>query len=80
MHNPKIDDLLLKVDSPYTLVMLAAKRARQLNSYFNSVKRHELVRVRPPQVEAANQDPLMIAFEEIDDDKITFERTVNGIK
>jgi DNA-directed RNA polymerase omega subunit len=28
---PQIDDLLARVDSKYTLVILAAKRARQIN-------------------------------------------------
>ncbi len=28
---PPLDDLVGKVDSPYTLVILAARRARQLN-------------------------------------------------
>ena len=31
--NPPIDDLLEKVDSKYGLVVEAAKRARQINSY-----------------------------------------------
>lgn len=28
---PSLDDLMKKVDSPYSLVILAARRARQLN-------------------------------------------------
>lgn len=31
--NPPIDDLLAKVDSKYALVVYAAKRARQINTY-----------------------------------------------
>lgn len=31
--NPPIDDLLEKVDSKYALVVYAAKRARQINTY-----------------------------------------------
>ena len=34
--NPPIDDLLEKVDSKYGLVVEAAKRARQINSYMFS--------------------------------------------
>ena len=30
MIEPKIDDLLARVDSKYTLVILAARRARQI--------------------------------------------------
>jgi DNA-directed RNA polymerase omega subunit len=32
MIEPKIDDLLAQVDSKYTLVILAARRAREINS------------------------------------------------
>ena len=31
--NPPIDDLLEKVESKYALVVYAAKRARQINTY-----------------------------------------------
>ena len=37
MIEPKIDDLLSQVDSKYTLVTLAAKRAREINSYYNQL-------------------------------------------
>jgi guanylate kinase len=35
--NPPIDDLLTKVSSKYALVIFAAKRARQINNYFQTV-------------------------------------------
>ncbi|MBA3349545.1 MAG: DNA-directed RNA polymerase subunit omega, partial [Actinobacteria bacterium] len=35
MIEPKIEALIDKVDSKYTLVILAAKRSRQINSYFS---------------------------------------------
>ena len=34
---PKIDELLKSVDSRYTLVILAAKRAREINSYYSQL-------------------------------------------
>jgi DNA-directed RNA polymerase subunit omega len=37
MIEPKIDDLQERVDSRYTLVILAAKRAREINSYYNQL-------------------------------------------
>ena len=37
MIEPKIDDLLATVDSKYTLVILSAKRAREINSYYNQL-------------------------------------------
>ena len=37
MIEPKIDDLLAQVDSKYSLVILAAKRAREINSYYSQL-------------------------------------------
>lgn len=80
MARPDIDKLLDKFDSKYTLVIAAAKRARQINDYFNAIKRHDLVRIRPPQIEAISGKPLSIALEEILQEKVTYERLVEGIK
>ncbi|OIO86404.1 MAG: DNA-directed RNA polymerase subunit omega [Candidatus Aquicultor secundus] len=77
---PDIDKLLSKVDSKYTLVIAASKRARQINDYFSAIKRHDLARVRPPQIEALSNKPLTIALEEISQGKISYERLVEGIK
>ncbi|MBE0447162.1 MAG: DNA-directed RNA polymerase subunit omega [Actinobacteria bacterium] len=80
MARPDINRLLDKFDSKYTLVIAAAKRARQVNDYFNAIKRHDLVRVRPPQIEAISGKPLSISLEEIAQGKVTYERFVEGIK
>ena len=37
MMNPPIEELLDTVDSKFSLVTLAARRARQINSYFNQL-------------------------------------------
>ena len=37
LMDPPIEDLLDKVDSKFTLVALGAKRARQINAYYNSL-------------------------------------------
>ena len=37
LMDPPIEDLLDKVDSKFTLVALASRRARQVNSYYNSL-------------------------------------------
>jgi DNA-directed RNA polymerase subunit omega len=75
MIEPNIDDLLDKVDSKYSLVILAAKRAREINSYYNQLGegRGEYV---PPLVETGGlrNKPLSIALEEIAEDKVTYER------
>src|SRR5216117_3275886 len=70
----KIDDLLATVDSKYTLVILSAKRAREINSYYNQLGegRGEFV---PPLVESGLRNkPLSIALEEIAEGKIDYER------
>jgi DNA-directed RNA polymerase subunit omega len=69
MVNPAIEDLLGKVESKFALVTLAAKRARQINSYFNHLG-ESLGSMIPPQVTSVARKPLSIAFEEIAVDKI----------
>ena len=68
MVNPSIDLLVKKVDSKYTLVVLAAKRAR------------ELMDGDRPLVECRSNKPVSIALYEIFADKIVYERTKAGIK
>ncbi len=74
MIEPKIDDLLAAVDSKYSLVILSAKRAREINSYYSQLGegRGEFV---PPLVESGfSNKPLSIALEEIAEGKIEYER------
>jgi DNA-directed RNA polymerase subunit omega len=75
MIEPKIDDLQARVDSRYTLVILAAKRAREINSYYNQLGegRGEFV---PPLVETGDlrSKPLAISLSEIAEGKVNFER------
>ena len=49
LMDPPIEDLLDKVDSKFTLVALGSARARQVNSYYNSLG-EGLGKVVPPQV------------------------------
>lgn len=76
MIEPSIDDLLEKVDSKYTLVILAAKRAREINAYYSQLGegRGEYV---PPLVETGGlrTKPLSISLEEISEDKVNAERS-----
>lgn len=69
MMNPAIERLLERAGSKFTLVTLGAKRARQINSYYNQLT-EGLGTVVPPQVSSSARKPLSIAFEEIDADKI----------
>lgn len=58
---PSIDSLVKKVDSKYTLVTLAADRARELTDGL------------PPLIpDAKNKKPVTVALEEIYKDKITY--------
>ncbi len=61
MCYPSIDSLVKKVDSKYTLVTLAAQRARELTD-----GQIPLI----PNTE--NKKPATIALEEIYEDKITY--------
>ena len=72
MMNPPIEELLDRVDSKFSLVTLAARRARQINSYFNQLG-EGLGHMVPPQVPSAARKPLSIGFEEIGADKIQSE-------
>jgi DNA-directed RNA polymerase subunit omega len=69
MISPPIEGLLARVDSKFSLVTLAARRARQVNSYFNQLG-EGLGALVPPQVASTARKPLSIAFEEIAADKI----------
>jgi DNA-directed RNA polymerase subunit omega len=71
--DPPVEDLLDKVDSKFTLVALSAKRARQINSYYNQLG-EGLGFVVPPQVTSVSGKPLTIAFEEVAAGKATYHR------
>ncbi|MHB8243983.1 MAG: DNA-directed RNA polymerase subunit omega [Acidimicrobiales bacterium] len=64
MIDPPIEELLDKVDSKFTLVTLAARRGRQVNSYFSQLG-EGLGAIVPPQVASTARKPLSIALEEI---------------
>ncbi|MCB0990914.1 MAG: DNA-directed RNA polymerase subunit omega [Acidimicrobiales bacterium] len=72
MINPHVEELLEKVDSKFTLVTLAARRARQINSYFGQLG-DGMGKAVPPQITSTARKPLSIAFQEIGADKISYE-------
>ena len=71
MMKPPVEGLLSRVDSKFSLVTLAARRARNINSYFNQLG-EGLGHMVPPQVSTVARKPLSIAFEEIAADKIVW--------
>ncbi len=68
MIKPSLDVLVEKVDSKYTLVVLAAKRAREL------MDGDELT------VRTKSTKKVTNALEEIYDNQISYKRTKTGIK
>jgi DNA-directed RNA polymerase subunit omega len=76
MMDPPIESLLDRVDSKYTLVSLAAKRGREVNSYFNQLG-DGLGSIVPPQVTSISRKPLSIALDEISAGKITYHRSID---
>lgn len=68
-----IDDLLNTVDSKYSLVHLAARRAREVNNYYHSLG-EGLGQYTPPLVDQVDSNkPLSIALEEIAQEKIVVQ-------
>jgi DNA-directed RNA polymerase subunit omega len=66
MINPSLDELMQKVDCKYTLVVFAAKRAREILSGEPSCGK--------------SRKPVTAALEEIAQGKITYQRVKAGIK
>ncbi len=75
LMEPRIEKLMGKVDSKFTLVTLAAMRAREINDYYNQLG-EGLGRIVPPQVTSLSRKPLSIALEEVALGKIVYERIV----
>ncbi len=68
MIKPPLEALLDRVDNKYALVIVAAKRARQL-------KEGAL-----PMVDVETANPVTIALEEISAGKIRYEAPRSGVK
>ena len=73
MDRPRIDELLPQAgNSRYSLTIIAAKRARQINNYYNSLGEGMFDEFPPPLVTSRSKNLLTIAFEEIAEGKIDF--------
>ena len=64
-----MEHLLDRVNSKFTLVTLAAMRAREINDYYNQLG-EGLGKIVPPQVTSVSRKPLTISLEEIEAGKI----------
>lgn len=68
MRQPSLDILMSHVDSKYTLVVAAAKRAREITEGDQKL------------VNTESYKPVSVALEEIANSMISYERTKSGIK
>ena len=73
--NPPIDDLLEVVDSKYGLVIMASKRARQINAYYGQLGEGLLEYVGPLVETRVQEKPLSISLREVRDGLISAEPT-----
>ena len=71
MINPRIDELMEHVDSRYALVIVAAKRARQINNYHHQLGEGTFDEF-PPLVESRSKNYLTMSLEEIAEGKIKY--------
>ena len=68
MNDPTLDKLMTKSDSRYTLAVVVAKRAIELTEVINK------------ETGMKSRKAVTVAFQEIADGKIGFERTKIGVK
>jgi DNA-directed RNA polymerase subunit omega len=70
---PRVDKLLEKIDSQYASVIVAAKRARQISSYYHGLGEGHFGEYVPPMVDTRSKNYLTIALEEIEADKLKYQ-------
>ena len=70
--SPDTDELLDRTSSKYALVIFAAKRARQINSYYHNLGEGTFDEFPPPMVETRSKNYLTIALEEVAQGKLKY--------
>jgi len=73
MIKPRVDKLLDRADSHYAAVVVAAKRARQLNSYYRALGEGSYEEFTPPMVDTPSGNYLTISLEEFASGKINYQ-------
>ena len=74
MIKPRVDKLLEHSDSHYAAVVVAAKRARQINSYYHSLGEGSFGEYPPPMVETQGErNYLSMALDELAEGKLKYE-------
>ena len=79
LMEPHLEALLDKEPSKFTLVTLAAMRAREINDYYGQLG-EGLGKIVPPQVTSVSRKPLSIAMEEIREGKIRSEEHTSELQ
>lgn len=75
MIEPAAERLLDKVDNQYSLVVLAARRARQIIDYYTKLGAGLEEKPLPPLLTTVHgMKALTIALHEIEEEKISYER------
>jgi len=75
MIEPRVDDLLENVDSRYALVIVAAKRARQINNYHHQLGEGTFDEFTPPLIESRSKNYLTMALEEVSQGMLKYKYT-----
>ena len=73
MIRPRIDTLMEHVDTRYALVIVAAKRARQINNYHHQLGEGTFDDFPPPLVESRSKNYLTMALEEVSEGKLKYK-------
>lgn len=75
MIEPKVEELLSSVDSPYTLVVLSARRARQVVDYYTKLGAGLTEKPMPPLLDTVHgMKALTISLTEIQQGKVGYDR------
>lgn len=69
----KLEDVIDNVGNRFAAVVVAARRARQINAYYHNLG-GGYARYVPPQVHSLSRKPLTIAMEEISEGKVAVQR------
>jgi DNA-directed RNA polymerase subunit omega len=72
---PRIDQLLENVKERYALVIVAAKRARQINNYHHQLGEGTFDEFAPPLIQSRSKNYLTMALEETAEGKIVYDYT-----
>ena len=73
MIHPRIDTLLENVNERYALVIVAAKRARQINNYHHQLGEGTFDEFAPPLIQSRSKNYLTMALEETAEGKIVYD-------